>query len=250
MRSLFLSFTTLTVQELAMSDTLQLYQLQHIDSQMDALRKKLAHVEANLTETEALKAARAATQAAEQALQQARASMNDLDLEVKSVQAKIKGHQDRLYGGKVTVKEAHALQEDIAATKRWLAKQEDELLSRMIVFEEAEATLATCHSDLETITAAWSADQADLLAEKRKLAADLDKLQTERPNIQQFVDPADLTIYNRMRTQKGGLALSTVDEDNICSACGFILPYHLVQQAMDGDELCYCKGCQRIIHVF
>ena len=74
----------------------QLYQLQQIDSQIDAARHRLKEIEANLVESAALKSARAELAQAEQTLNTCKAVMTDLDLEVKSLQQKTGRHEERL----------------------------------------------------------------------------------------------------------------------------------------------------------
>ena len=72
-----------------MSYTQQLHQLQQTDSRIDAIKKRLREIAANLVESEALKSDRIALKQAETTYHQCQAVMTDLDLEVEGVQKKI-----------------------------------------------------------------------------------------------------------------------------------------------------------------
>ena len=66
-----------------MGRTLQLYQLQTLDSDIDQINKKLAEIAAQLGESDALKEAKAAHNVAATELRKAQTKMQDLDLERK-----------------------------------------------------------------------------------------------------------------------------------------------------------------------
>ncbi len=233
-----------------MPSTQQLYQLQKIDSQIDASNKRLKEIASSLVETEALKLAGGELKAAEAARSQARASMTDLDLEVKGLQQKIIQHERRLYSGKlVNPKEAASLQEEIASTKRWRAKREEDLLEAMIALEEAEAVHQAAQQTYDDTKSNWETDQADLLREQSQLQADIAELSQTRKSIAQFIDAKGLTRYEQLRKKKGGIAVAAVDNGS-CLTCGVILSSRLCQQARtDNSKLYYCENCGRIIHI-
>ncbi|HEY85744.1 MAG TPA: hypothetical protein G4N96_11615 [Chloroflexi bacterium] len=233
-----------------MPSTQQLYQLQQFDSQIDASNKRLNEIASNLVETEALKLVRKKLKAAETARRQTRAFMTDLDLEVKGLQQKITRHERRLYSGKlVNPKEAASLQEEIASTKRWQTKREEDLLEAMIALEEAEAAYQAAQQAYDETKSNWKADQADLLREQGQLQAENTDLSKARKSTTQFIDGKVLTRYEQLRKKKGGIAVAAI-EDGSCLTCGVILSSRLCQQARtDDSKLYYCENCGRIIHI-
>lgn len=232
-----------------MSYTQQLYQLQQVDSQIDANNRRLEEIAANLVETDALKTAKKEFSQAQAEHKQCRTIVTDLDLEVKGLQQKITQHERRLYSGKlVNPKEASSLQDEIASTKRWHAKREEDLLEAMIELESAEEALKNCEQVLAKVTAGWEADQADLLAEQKQLTDSVAQLTRSRPALVTLVNPADLKRYELLRSKKAGVAVAAV-EDSSCRSCGVMLNSKLVQQADIDNKLYFCENCGRIIHI-
>jgi predicted nucleic acid-binding Zn-ribbon protein len=173
----------------------------------------------------------------------------DLELEVKGLQQKIEQNERRLYSGKIgSPKEAGALQDEVASTKRWLSKREEDLLEAMITLEEEDIALQERKTHLETVQATWQADQSDLLQEQRALAERFQTLAKSRKTAAKLVPETDLAQYERLRVKLGGVALAEVD-DGICLSCGVQLSSRAVQQAQTDNRLHYCDSCQRIIHV-
>jgi len=230
--------------------TQQLYQLQKIDSQIDASNKRLKEIANNLLKTEALNLVGKELKAAEATHRQARASMTDLDLEVKGLQQKITRHERRLYSGKlVNPKEAASLQEEIASTKRWCARREEDLLEAMIALEEAEAAHQAAQQTYDAAKSNWERDQADLLQEQSQLQTDIAELSKSRKSTTQLIEGKVLTRYEQLRKKKGGIAVALVDNGN-CLTCGVMLSSRLCQQARtDDSKLYYCENCGRIIHI-
>jgi len=231
------------------SNVQQLYQLQQLDSQVNACRRRLTDIAANLRETEILKSARSVQQAAETACNQARALVTNLDLEVKGLQQKISQNEKRLYSGKlVNPKEAASLQDEIASTKRWLSKREEDLLDAMIELEDAEATLQERQRVFADIQAQWKAEQVELRQEQAKLQTDVQAATDARAKLARLIEQKDLVLYEKLRKQKGGVAVTGVENGN-CLMCGVMLSSRLLQQASDDSQLYYCGNCGRIIYL-
>jgi len=232
-----------------MSYTQQLYQLQQVDSAIDAANRRLKEIAANLVQTPALKTAKSTVAQAHDHARQCKATVTDLDLEVKGLQQKISRHETRLYSGKlVNPKEAASLQDEIASTKRWLAKREEDLLEAMIDLEDADAVAAEAQTSLEKTQAGWEADQSALLAEQRQLQADMAALAQKRPGIAKFIDPPNLKTYESLRRTRAGVAVAVV-QDETCRSCGVMLASRLIQQASTDSQLFFCDSCGRIIHI-
>lgn len=232
-----------------MPNSLQLYQLQEIDNRLNSAQRRLTEISANLVETEAYKTAKVNLQTADLALKKTGAIVTDLELEVAGLQQKIKQHEARLYGGKlVNPKEASSLQDDIAATKRWQAKREENLLEAMIELEEVDATQKRNQQVFESAKTQWETEQSNLRTEQKNLQAQIASLDKKRIQHIKFMDSDGLTIYKKLRQQKGGVAVTGVIDDT-CQTCGVILVYRLIRQAEDDTQLSYCENCGRIIYL-
>ena len=232
-----------------MSYTAQLHQLQKVDTQILAIQIRLREIDRNLAESEALKTARTVYDEAERQYKQTRATLADIDLEVKGLQQKIAQNETRLYSGKVTSpKEAGSLQDEVASSKRWLAKREEDLLEMMIQQEETEADYQKKQSLLSAIQSEWEAVQAGLLQEQQLKKQELENLIKTRSGLSKLINKQDLTVYERLRRKYRGVGLAEV-KNGTCLACGVMVASRMVQQAQTDGKFYYCDNCQRIIHV-
>lgn len=232
-----------------MPNIYQLYKLQQLDSRIDVINRRLKEIATQLVETEALKTAKAEYATADNAFAKARAAVADLELEVKSLQQKIAKHEKRLYSGSISnPKEAASLQQEVASTKRWLSKREENLLEAMIAQEEAEALRAEKETALAQTQQTWENEQSALLAEKKSLESELAQLTADRQQQAGFIERTTLAMYDALRRKKGGVAVSGVKDDT-CMTCGVMLSQRMIQAAEDDSTLCYCEGCGRILFI-
>ena len=232
-----------------LSRTLQLYQLQSIDSEIDQVKQQLAQITAQLGESDELKRANAAMDAANKKLRQAQTIMRDLDLEVKSLSTKAANEEKKLYSGKMSsAKEAANLQEEVASLKRRQVDREELLLEAMVAVEEAEETVEQAQAQLSSATGRWSADQQELLQEQATLQQRLAELENQRPVLTQPISSADLKLYEQMRPKKGGRAVAAV-KAGVCQGCGIAIASNHVRLARAGTDILTCPTCGRILYV-
>jgi uncharacterized protein len=232
-----------------LSRTLQLYQLQALDSEIDKTRQQLAEVQARLGESAALKQAREALRLAETTLRKAQTTMQDLDLEVKSLGEKIVNQEKRLYGGKVlNAKEAANLQDEVAALKRRNSEREERLLEAMLAVEEGQETFTQKEAEFSTTEADWSANQARLQETQETLTQQLSQLLERRPLMTVSIQPDLLREYDSLRSKKAGRAIVAV-KDGVCQGCGIAMSNSRVQRARTDEALTYCSTCGRILYV-
>ena len=134
----------------------QLYRLQLVDSESYEKSGRLEEVRASLGETDDVIRSREAVVEAEEGLKQLRSQLRALELDVATVEAKLRQNQDRLYGGKVrSPKELSNLQEEAAALGRRQSELEDDQLELMIAVEDDEAELVERQARQRQIEANW-----------------------------------------------------------------------------------------------
>jgi hypothetical protein len=224
-----------------------LYRLQKVDTEIDAAHHRLRQIETSLGETETLRRTRAALQEAEKAHRKWQAKLQDLELQMEALNAKIENNQRRLYSGKVkNPKELGNLQEELNYLRRRKSNEEDRLLEAMINVEEREAALHEAQTRWQTEEAAWKTEQADLAAQKETLNARLEALAAERNAREKEISDQDLRVYEELRQQKSGKAV-TLLQKNLCQSCYVEAPSSRTQQARQG-ELVFCGSCGRILH--
>lgn len=232
-----------------MTQLLQLFQLQALDNEIDHVTQQLAEIAAKLGESDALKQARAGQAASQTQLRKAQAKMQDLDLEVKSLLAKITNQEKLLYSGRaLSAKEATNLQDEVASLRRWQSDREEKLLEAMVEVEDAEATLATAQAGLESTETAWAAGQAELQQTQTTLVDRAAILKARRPELTEKINPDELNIYENLRKKKAGRAVAIV-KNGVCQGCGMTPSANKIKQARAGTELMYCGACGRILYV-
>ena len=223
-----------------------LYRLQCLDSEGDAKRRRLAEVEAALGESESLRQARRALERAQTLTKKWALRQRDRELETQGLSNKISRCEQRLYSGVVkNPKELADLQAEVASLKRRQQKLEDDLLETMIGREEAEAARAQAQTHLDETQARWSAQQADLMAEREVLLGGLIEIEQARAALLPSIKAGDLAVYEALRRRKGGLAVVQV-RDGACGGCGVIISPSLKWQLRQEKLVC-CGNCERIV---
>ena len=135
-----------------MSQPVQLYNLQQIDTKLDKTRARLKEIEIALNEDAVIRNAQQEATTVEGNYQTAQKELKRAEDEVQSQHQKIKNNQKTLYGGSVkNPKELEDLQNEAEALKRYLSVLEDRQLEKMIAFEEAEAAYNASQTNLAEV---------------------------------------------------------------------------------------------------
>jgi hypothetical protein len=232
----------------AMNRSHLLYRLQTIDLEIDDSKHRLEEVEAGLGESEGLRQAQHALQKVEDELNRWRTTLRDLELEAKSLTTKITSVEKRLYSGRLSnPKELANLQNEVSYLKRRRGDLEDKQLEAMVEVEEYEAEVDSKKTILAQVKAEWTETQGQLTEERSELEERLAHLKKERAEVQETIGAEDLTLYEQLRSRKGGRAVALL-KGEVCQACRVTLPTSQVQQARSGDSLSLCSSCQRILY--
>ena len=230
-----------------MSQTLNLYRLQQIDSQIDRAQARLQVIQKTLEDDAELRLANEQAQAARTRLQAAERALKQAEAEVQSQHVKIEQNESSLYGGKVhNPKELQDLQNDIAALKRHLVTLEDRQLEAMLACEEAEAELRASQTELATVQERWAEQNKDLSEEQASLQNLAERFSTERTAVVDSIPAAELALYDKLRQGHRGVAVIAINDNN-CAACGATLTAGQVQSIHSAGELIFCPSCGRIL---
>lgn len=230
-----------------MSVVSQLYRLQLVDSERDEKSERLAHVGDRLGESQELVQAREAVAESEEWLAERWRELRALELEIATVNDKLKKNQERLYSGRVrNPKELTGLQEEAVALRRRLSDLEDDQLELMIAIEDHEAELAERQARLRQIRDGWREEQSGLLAEKEHLEQQLAELGEDRQQMRARIPPADLELYDDLR-QRQGKSVALLKR-GICQGCGVDVPTSLARTVERGEGVNFCPICSRILY--
>jgi predicted nucleic acid-binding Zn-ribbon protein len=231
---------------------LTLLQLQRVDSTIDRLQARLAH----LPEQAALDALEAKAQELDAQIAERQAVFDDvstrqrrLDFEVDTLVQKIRAESGRLYSGVVNnAKELQDISREVEALKRRKSVLEDNDLE---VMEERDGV----EKELEALTNERSSLAAEI--ERGRVARDqaagetgsqLTAAETERQRWVPRVDPQLLKVYDTIRASKGGVGAAAM-VDGTCQGCHMRLPAQEAERVRTAGGLVRCDECQRILVV-
>jgi predicted nucleic acid-binding Zn-ribbon protein len=231
-----------------MSASLGLFRLQQVDSQIDRARAQLDTIRKTLENDVELKKSLALVESSQAELHRAKSDLKTAEAEATAQKIKIEQTEASLYGGSVhNPKELQDLQRDVVSLKKHLATLEERELEAMLKVEKAESVFGEARGVLESMQSRLSGEHKNLLEAQSKLLKDMERLNQEREASAAPVEVGLMTIYNDLRRQKRGVAV-TEFEDNSCSSCGATLTSSLQQNAKSPKQVMYCPSCGRILY--
>ena len=231
-----------------MSQTLSLYRLQQIDSQIDRLRARLKDIQKLLDDDAELRRLNEQSEAAKARCQSADQTLKEAERDVQSQLIKIEQTQSSLYGGKShSPKELQDLQNDVAALKRHLVTLEDHQIDAMQESETADAAQQVAHAKLDNALEKRDGQSKGLHQERESLNNDLERSLVERNAVTGAIPAAELGLYDHLRQQRRGVAVAVIG-DNSCGACGSTLSLAQIQSARSAGQMMLCPSCGRILY--
>ena len=231
-----------------MSAALGLYRLQQVDSQIDQIQARLKVIQQTLENDVQLRTANEHLAAADSKHKDAERALKLSEAEVEKQRIKIEQTEASLYGGKVhNPKELQDLQRDVVSLKRHLETLEERELEAMLVAEDTEKDLQTSRTALDHVQSNLKEQNRDLTKESETLYKDLERLNSERQAVVTDIAGQALGVYDLLRKQKRGIAITTI-ADSSCEACGTTLTPSQQQTARSTSQLFHCPTCGRILY--
>ncbi len=231
-----------------MSASLGLHRLQQVDRQIDHARLQLEKIRQTLENDTELRKSLKYLETTQADHLRANHALKNAEAEVEAQRIKIEQAESSLYGGKVqNPKELQDLQKDIASLKKHLSTLEERELETMIKVESAENDLQSAKTKLELIQARLGSEHKKLIEDQTALSIILEQLADEREATLAPIESNMLQIYESLRKQKNGVAISEVS-DNSCASCGATITASLQQNARSQKQLANCPSCGRILY--
>jgi predicted nucleic acid-binding Zn-ribbon protein len=230
-----------------MSESLNLFRLQNLDTQIDKITMRLEEIDQLLSDNQRVRLAENNLEKARAAAKRKRIELQQIEGKVEAKRIKRKTTQASLYSGKIkNPKELQDLQMESEALKKYIAELEDEQLEAMIASELAEKTEKQAEKALQQAKGNTIEEKAELKGEKNKLQDNLERLLREKEAVLQSISPKALKLYNNLRKKKRGIAVAVVSEGG-CSVCGQALPPGDLQAVRAASKLLFCPSCGRIL---
>ena len=232
-----------------MSHTASLYRLQQTDSQIDRSQVRMKEINEILGNVEELQSALALAESARQNHLKSEHAVRQAEAKVQDQRTKIEQTEASLYSGNVkNPKELQDLQNDLVSLKKHISTLEDQLLESMMTLEEVESASRSAQENLENLRESESHIHSDLLLEQGLLQKEIIKLNAERQAIISAIPAESLHMYEELRKDRRGVAVSGVSE-NACEICGAILTPAQAQEARSLQKTIRCSNCGRILYV-
>ena len=232
-----------------MPDIRSLYELQEVDLELSALKKHLSKIRTQLTDNSEISSARQHAQ--ELTLRdvflsgKGRVAEKDVT-EIKETLDKL---TSRLYSGSITkAKEMSAAQEEQEYIIKQQEMAENILLELMVEIEECMTKLDEATQRLKKLESDSPKLEQSLKNEESQFSNKVDILQERRDTISMNHESKTLSIYESVRKNKDGEAISKVKQ-GMCQGCRLTLPHSELQQAKNSNRITQCSSCNRILYV-
>jgi hypothetical protein len=226
----------------------QLLELQALDAEIGRLTRRTQQLDASLGSQVHVKAAELAMRGAEQALHQRQRAQREAEMELATVEARIKDHEQTLYGGRAGPRELQALQRDIEHDRLRKGELEEQALAAMEATEKAGQEMERIKQAAGRILGDRTAQQHRQAAERDQVRTELDRRSEQRAQLAARVDSGALSLYERLRQRTpDGTAVAEVVQGS-CQGCRTNLPAIEVQRARRSETSVQCSACGRILY--
>jgi predicted nucleic acid-binding Zn-ribbon protein len=231
-----------------MSDSLNLYRLQQLDTRLAQVDLRLKAISESLESNAQLKESKARLEAADGKKQALAQELKQKEVDAQEKKIKIEQIESSLYGGAVqNPKELQGLQAEVESLKRALASLEEQELMEMISLDEIQNEVKTASENYHEILERVSRENKDLAEEQKNLIKESERLSIERQAVVQSIEEKHIKLYDEIREQRHGIAVTTIS-DNSCDSCGSVLTPAQQQSAHHSNQLFRCPSCGRIVY--
>lgn len=227
----------------------ELYELQGLDLQIDAQKKRLGQIDREIQGSAQLLAAKAELAAGEARCGESSKRQQAAVEDASGNQARMALLEARMYGSEAGTRELQSIIQEIAHLKERQSTLETSVLHAMEAAEQDRASMGKQKRVAEEAEAKWGAQLDKLAAERDKVAAETGPWHTKRDRLAALIAPATLRTYDQIRAARGNVAVAKV-ERGVCGGCRMTIPTVYVQKARTStQELIRCTSCGRLLFV-
>ena len=227
---------------------LALYDLQQIDSALDAIKRQYATMDRGQVERAHYDAVKAAHDETLAALQAADTEHKTTKLEQDGVIAKHKEVETKLYSGKVSnPKDLQFMQEEVEMLARNRERLDEKLATLLADVEasrEREKAAKKIHSEA---IKAYNVKASVAQSQSATFKAQAETLTTQRSEQAKEIAPDLLKRYDAVRKVKQGIAIVALQDGNACGGCKMGLSRDTMQRVREGKVIVVCENCERML---
>ena len=229
-----------------MSIAKQLYQLQEVDIELERAESAVQHIKRQIDECAALTAARTRLAAAKQHLTELNLRQRSLDLDLDSINTRLKKIEEELFSGHVrNQKELAALQREDENLKTNRGNLESRELLVMEESDLAGKNLKIAEIEFQSVAAGWEKEKIKLTADLEQATSVLAEVSLRRRQLAALIEQPVLTVYQDLKRTRGKAVVAV--ERGICTGCRIAQSVTDLQKIRSG-QLVRCGSCGRILH--
>jgi predicted nucleic acid-binding Zn-ribbon protein len=231
-----------------MSDSLNLYRLQQLDTRLAQIELRQKSISESLESNAQLQEAKSNLEFISKKRQSITSELKHKENDAADKKIKIEQIESSLYGGTVqNPKELQGLQTELDSLKRNLVSLEDQELQDMIALDTIQGEYKIMSEKYNEILNRVAQENKHLVVEQGILQKEAERLTVERHATTQSIDGKYLSLYDEIREQRHGIAVTTIS-DNSCDSCGAVLTPAQQQSAHHSHQLFRCPSCGRFIY--
>ena len=231
-----------------MSDSLNLYRLQQLDTRLAQIEFRLKTIAEALESNAQLKEAKSNLDLTSNRRLVVMRELKQKENDAAEKKIKIEQIESNLYAGIIhNPKELQGLQAELDSLKRNLASLEDQELQDMLALDIIQSEYKIASEKYNEILNRVAQENKDLVIEQGNLQKEAERLSVERQATTQSIEDKFLSQYNEIRALRHGIAVTTIS-DNSCDSCGAVLTPAQQQSAHHSHQLFRCPSCGRFIY--
>jgi predicted nucleic acid-binding Zn-ribbon protein len=225
----------------------QLIELQECDSKIQAIQAKKAEGPGRI---EQLKLGREEVETRLNKvlaqLEESRRERRESEQRIEDLEAKI-GHSNEKLSSIKSNKEYRAALKEIKDLNREKTRLEDKALEVMEAIEELAEGQEAAKAESEEAARRYEMDRSRIEQELESLDRELNRQLETREGLTRNVDGGMLRLYDSLRKNRGGIAISPVIK-GVCQTCHLRIPPQQFIELIRGEKMMNCPHCRRIIY--
>ena len=230
-----------------MATAFSLLKLQQFDSKLDKVAQRLTVIDSALDDKIKLTQATNLHDAINTKFDSLTRERKKLERDIRDLSGKMEAVNKKVYGGIISSqRELWAVEEEIRNIENLTDSKENQLLETMLECDRYQDGHKTSSQELKRIQSETEKNTERFEQEKNDLKTFMSTNIPIRDTARQECNVTDLTIYDRLRKRKKGLAVSVIESD-LCSICRVEVPNRILEDVKNSDQYVHCNSCGRIL---
>jgi len=169
------------------------------------------------------------------------------ELELAAKEEDVKKLQTQLYSLK-TNKEYQTMLQQIADANADKSVIEDKILQAMELIDKAKSDTEAEKKRLQEEEKVYLERKKIVEARVKEIDGRLNQLDAQRKQVVPEIEPKVLAQYDRVLSNRDGLAIVSV-KNNTCLGCNMFVPPQVINMIRMYDRIITCEVCNRILYI-